>query len=198
MTRRGVVHSVQPEKKGLSPSRPCHWEYLSRRIDAIGRGTIEAEPAGDAVTIAPRGHHFVGHVFRQEQHDSAIDRRHRQRSRLRVKHQFTAITLDPVFIEVAHQGNDPVGLALESVEMGPVEVARPVVRQVAFKGKQIIAIIQAIISQQPTPIREIVPEVPRELDRVVIRMIEKSEEARFDTMTEVARALRRCLATDSR
>jgi len=54
----------------------------------------------------------------------------------RVEDQFAAVTRLPALVQVADQRDDPVSLTPERIDVGPVEVARAVVCQVAFKREQ--------------------------------------------------------------
>ena len=54
----------------------------------------------------------------------------------RVQDQLAAVAFFPVLVQVANQRDDPVGFAAECVDVGPVEVPRAVMGQVAFEGEQ--------------------------------------------------------------
>ena len=54
----------------------------------------------------------------------------------RVEHQFAAVPRLPVGVEVGHQRDNTVGLALEGIEVSAVKPARRVMGEVAFEGEQ--------------------------------------------------------------
>jgi eukaryotic-like serine/threonine-protein kinase len=61
--------------------------------------------------------------------------------------------------------------------------------QRAFKGDSWIAVIAAILHQEPKQLREIKPEVPAAAEELVNRCLCKGPEKRFQTMLEVKNAL---------
>ncbi len=58
-----------------------------------------------------------------------------------------------------------------------------------FRGETPGAILMALAKDEPRSLRELAPEVPRELDTLVLRCLEKSPEARYAHGGEVAQAL---------
>ena len=62
-----------------------------------------------------------------------------------------------------------------------------------FKDGGVPAMIHHHLNVMPKPLHELVPDVPGELDRVVLRCLAKRPEQRYETMAELARALRAAL-----
>jgi serine/threonine protein kinase len=61
--------------------------------------------------------------------------------------------------------------------------------QCAFRGNSALATLSAVIRDEVQPIRELTPEVPAELDRIVTACLAKDPEQRIQTMQEVQPAL---------
>src|SRR5277367_2691892 len=61
----------------------------------------------------------------------------------------------------------------------------------AFPGESPVSIIGAILHKQPKPIRELNPQVPEELQRIVVKTLEKDREDRYQTAHELMVDLRR-------
>ena len=61
--------------------------------------------------------------------------------------------------------------------------------RVPFEGPTDFAILKAQIEDPPAPPRSLVPEIPEGLDRVVLKALEKSPDARFQTAGELRTAL---------
>ncbi|MDB4945539.1 MAG: Serine/threonine-protein kinase PknB [Labilithrix sp.] len=67
-----------------------------------------------------------------------------------------------------------------------------------FRDGGVPALIHAHLNKYPAPISELVPEVPGEIDRVVLRCLAKDPAQRYESMTELSRALAAALtSTDS-
>jgi serine/threonine protein kinase len=62
--------------------------------------------------------------------------------------------------------------------------------QKPFSGKTLHAVLYQIISEHPTPVLTANPDVPARLAAVVHRMLEKESSRRFDSMEQVAEAIR--------
>ena len=58
-----------------------------------------------------------------------------------------------------------------------------------FDGETVGAVFAAILEQSPQPVRALVPEVSPELDRVVLRCLERKPDARWQSVAELAAAL---------
>ncbi len=69
----------------------------------------------------------------------------------------------------------------------------------AFQGESSLSTLAAILRDQPVAPRQIVRDVPPELERIVQRCLEKPRDLRFESMTEVKAALEQvaALETDS-
>ena len=59
-----------------------------------------------------------------------------------------------------------------------------------FKGQTVLAVLQALTNDEPTPLRQLNPEVPEAVERLVDRCLQKDRERRFASMTEVLEELR--------
>ncbi len=59
----------------------------------------------------------------------------------------------------------------------------------AFSGASKIATLSAILSKEPSPISESIPDVPPELERILSRCLRKEPERRWQTMADVKVAL---------
>ena len=62
-----------------------------------------------------------------------------------------------------------------------------------FQGDSPMRIISAVISQEPAPVRSIVAEVPREIERIVARCLRKDPNRRIQHMVDVRLALEEAL-----
>ena len=49
----------------------------------------------------------------------------------------------------------------------------------AFAGDSIVSILSAILRDEPRPAAEIVPDLPRELDRIITRCLHKDPNCRY-------------------
>jgi serine/threonine-protein kinase len=63
-----------------------------------------------------------------------------------------------------------------------------------FEGSQAIAILIAHASQEPVPLSQCAPDVPPDLEQVVMRCLAKSPDDRYPSVTALAEALDRCEA----
>jgi tRNA A-37 threonylcarbamoyl transferase component Bud32 len=61
--------------------------------------------------------------------------------------------------------------------------------RVPFEGPTDFAILKAQIEDPPAPPRSLVPAIPEELERIVLKALEKSPDARFQTAGELRTAL---------
>ena len=62
--------------------------------------------------------------------------------------------------------------------------------ELPFTGLTPLAVIRQQIEARPKPLRQLRPDVPRELEKVVERAMEKDPRKRFQNATEMAKALR--------
>ena len=67
----------------------------------------------------------------------------------------------------------------------------------AFPGESSISIIGAILHKDPIPIRELNPQVPEELQRIVVKTLEKDREDRYQTAHELMVDLRRLMKKET-
>jgi serine/threonine protein kinase len=58
-----------------------------------------------------------------------------------------------------------------------------------FEGDSKISTLAAILQKEPAPVRELVPAVPAEVERVVMRCLRKDPARRFQTMADLKVAL---------
>ena len=63
-----------------------------------------------------------------------------------------------------------------------------------FRADTSYGILRRITDTEPRPVREVNPNIPEWLERIVLRMLSKSLDARFQTADQVAELLKRCLA----
>jgi eukaryotic-like serine/threonine-protein kinase len=67
----------------------------------------------------------------------------------------------------------------------------------AFPGESSATIIGKILHKEPTPIRELNPQMPEELQRIVMKALEKDREDRYQTAHELAVDLRRLMKKET-
>ena len=67
----------------------------------------------------------------------------------------------------------------------------------AFPGESPATIIGKILHKEPTPIRELNPEIPEELQRIVAKSLEKDREDRYQTAHELMVDLRRLMKKET-
>jgi len=53
--------------------------------------------------------------------------------------------------------------------------------QRAFKGENALDVIGAILHKEPTPLRQLSPQLPNEIDRIINKTLRKDSEARYQT-----------------
>jgi PAS domain S-box-containing protein len=58
-----------------------------------------------------------------------------------------------------------------------------------FYGEDIVAVMDAVVREQPTPPSEVVPGVPLELERICLLGLAKTREQRWQSVTELAAAV---------
>lgn len=63
-----------------------------------------------------------------------------------------------------------------------------------FRAESSLAVLRLISDKQPSPIREINPDIPEWLCAIVAKLMHKKPEDRFDSAAEVAELLQACLA----
>ena len=66
-----------------------------------------------------------------------------------------------------------------------------------FRGRTVIDVLHAIQHEDPEPLCSIAPGVPRSLEGIVSKCLEKSPERRFGSMVELGSALDRALGSGS-
>jgi eukaryotic-like serine/threonine-protein kinase len=67
----------------------------------------------------------------------------------------------------------------------------------AFPGESSATIIGKILHKEPTPIRELNPQMPEELQRIVMKALEKDREDRYQTAHELMVDLRRLMKKET-
>jgi serine/threonine protein kinase/Tol biopolymer transport system component len=67
----------------------------------------------------------------------------------------------------------------------------------AFPGESSVTIIGAILHKEPKAIRELNPQVPEELQRIVVKTLEKDREDRYQTAHELMVDLRRLMKKET-
>ena len=78
-----------------------------------------------------------------------------------------------------------------------VTLYRQLTHEWPFRGRTVADVLHAIGHQAPRPPREVEPAVPRALEAIVLRCLEKERARRFGSMAELGRALDRFLARRS-
>ncbi len=63
-----------------------------------------------------------------------------------------------------------------------------------FRAETSYAVLRRITDETPRPIREVNPNVPEWLERIVMRLLQKSPDERFESADELAAVLEDCLA----
>jgi Tol biopolymer transport system component len=58
-----------------------------------------------------------------------------------------------------------------------------------FKGESAAETLEAVLRSEPTPPRQIAPNLPRELERLILRCLRKDPERRYQTMLDVRNEL---------
>jgi Tol biopolymer transport system component len=58
-----------------------------------------------------------------------------------------------------------------------------------FKGESAVETLEAVLRSEPTPPRQIVPNLPRDLERLILRCLRKDLERRYQTMLDVRNEL---------
>jgi eukaryotic-like serine/threonine-protein kinase len=69
--------------------------------------------------------------------------------------------------------------------------------RLAFPGESPVTIIGEILHKEPKPIRESNPQVPEELQRIVVKTLEKDREDRYQTAHELMVDLRRLMKKET-
>lgn len=78
----------------------------------------------------------MGNFLGQEQGHSALHWKYRYRPLVGVQDQLAAVAIFPVRVKVTNERDHPVGFTAESIDVGTIEIARAVMRQVTFKREQ--------------------------------------------------------------
>ena len=63
-----------------------------------------------------------------------------------------------------------------------------------FEGANVLQVLQAVQEREPRPLRKIDPAIPRELETIVLKCLEKERGRRYGSMTDLADDLDRWLA----
>jgi eukaryotic-like serine/threonine-protein kinase len=66
-----------------------------------------------------------------------------------------------------------------------------------FSGEHLVAVLQRILSGTPTPLRDLRPEVPRDVEVIVARALARDRHERYQTMEHLAADLRAALQTSA-
>ncbi len=65
-----------------------------------------------------------------------------------------------------------------------------------FDGKDAIAVRQQVATREPVPLRKLAPNLPREVETIVLKAAEKDPARRYETADELAEDIRRFLADE--
>jgi predicted esterase len=64
----------------------------------------------------------------------------------------------------------------------------------AFQGRSVLSTMAAVLHEQPVPVRELRPDAPEELQRIVLRCLEKDPQKRYQSAAELGADLHACHA----
>jgi hypothetical protein len=99
----------------------------------------------------------------------------------------------PAYMAPEQTGGERVGEAADIYSMGAM-LYHMLVGRAPFDGEGGPAMIAKLITQPPTPPRELAPEVPESLERVVLKCLAKKPHQRYASASALADDLERALA----
>ena len=67
-----------------------------------------------------------------------------------------------------------------------------------YEGENALEILQKVINQEPTPPRQINPDIPSELEQITLKATSKNKQERHQTITELEAELQACLQYQTR
>ena len=102
-----------------------------------------------------------------------------------------ALVGTPHYMSPEQLSGDPVDHRSDQFAFG-VLLYEMVSGKPPFDGPSLRAIIGAIIASSPPALKKLRPDTPSDLERVIVRCLEKDPGKRFVTTAELADALRRC------
>lgn len=70
--------------------------------------------------------------------------------------------------------------------------------EVPFKGDTTVAVALAHLEQSPKPPSVFIPDIPPEIEKIILRCIQKKPERRYQSINELIIALRKCLVMISK
>jgi tetratricopeptide (TPR) repeat protein len=93
--------------------------------------------------------------------------------------------------EQVEPGRFPVDARADIFSLGTVLYELATLRR-PFEGASGEAVLRAVLNDEPRPLRSFDPRLPRDLEAVVMRALEKRPEARYADASELAEDLARC------
>jgi predicted Ser/Thr protein kinase/regulation of enolase protein 1 (concanavalin A-like superfamily) len=102
--------------------------------------------------------------------------------------QSGAILGTPAFMSPEQAAGEPVEASSDLFSLGCV-LYRLATGQLPFPGRTIIAVLHALSNQTPTRPRQLNPKLPRALDELIMRLLEKAPERRPASALAVLEAL---------
>ena len=62
----------------------------------------------------------------------------------------------------------------------------------AFQGESVASVLAALLRENPTPLRQLTRGAPQDLERIIVRCLQKNRDARYPSMAVVVRDLEEC------
>ncbi len=99
----------------------------------------------------------------------------------------------PHYMSPEQARGDAVDTRSDMFSLGSVLYAMSTGRP-PFRAESTYGILRRVTDDQPRPLRELNPEVPRWFEAVVMKLLSKAAEDRFDSVEQIAVILEQCLA----
>ncbi len=106
--------------------------------------------------------------------------------------QLTGETLPYISPEQTGQMNRPLDYRSDFYSLG-VTLYELFSRRVPFESREAMEIIHAHIARQPVPLDQVTPQVPKTLSRLVMKLLAKRAEARYQSHSGLTADLLTCL-----
>jgi len=99
----------------------------------------------------------------------------------------------PLYMSPEQAGGEAIDHRSDLFSLGAVLYAMSTGRP-PFRAETTFGVLRKIRETSPRSVREINPEIPEWLERVILQLLEKESSKRFSTATDVAHLLEQCLA----